>query len=39
MLIIDTYRQDIFSSAGRLNEAMPAALSIEADAADGNSDK
>jgi len=31
--------QDKFSSARRLNEAMPVASSIEANAADGNSGK
>ena len=31
--------QDKFSCARKLNEAMPVASSIEADAADGNLDK
>ncbi len=33
------YTQDKFSCARKLNEAMPVASSIEADAADGNLDK
>ncbi len=39
-IIHDNYRslytQDKFSCARKLNEAMPVASSIEADAADGN---